>query len=322
MEITASAPTKIIITGEHAVVHGCTGLAVPLDSRNSVTIKTISSRKVVLPPNSKKQLRDAFNSVFSLVNPSSGVKVTLGYSGMPKGTGNSASIGAAFALALYHLDGRTPSKQELFDATQEFEKVFHVAPSGIDARTVLGNSSLTMKKQWKKGQVVFNFKEKKLVLPRSIVLLIVESKLKETPLTTGELVTLFSKTLVGKHPNDVNPVERKFIVDLFEPITKDIIGELKQNGNSAKLGKLFLENHFLLQKSGVIPDSMDQTIRDLVASGCLGAKGTGACGPGGVVIALSKEKEVEKIKKKLGSKYNIKVASFASEGPRIEKVVK
>jgi len=51
----------------------------------------------------------------------------------------------------------------------------------------------------------------------------------------------------------------------------------------------------------------------------LGAKGTGACGPGGAVIALAWEKDVPSIKQNLESKsYKVLTAQFATHGPKLE----
>jgi len=327
--ITASAPTKVIISGEHAVVHGCTAIAAPLDARNYVTIETIPGQKVVLKkstmqglaPELKSLVQKALNAVFAFVNPSKGVLFDRKHSGMPKGCGNSASTGAAFALCLYEIDGRKPSTSELFNATQEFEKVMHANPSGIDARAVLSDSALIMKKQWTSEGVKFDFKHQKLVLPKGTILLIIDRRgLGETTLATGELVTIFSQTLVGKNPNDVSQQERERIMELFEPVVKAIIEQLHENGDAKKLGELLILNNTLLSRGGVVPESMMKTVSECIQAGCFGAKGTGACGPGGAVIALAWEKDVPSIKQSLeaNGKYKLLTAKFATQGTRVE----
>ncbi len=327
--ITASAPTKVIISGEHAVVHGCTAIAVPLEVRNYVTVETVDEKKIEIKQGVLEGFDQTLNekfcaglqAVFNFVKPSKGVSFDRRYSGMPKGCGNSASIGASFALCLYAIDSRNPSTDELFDATQEFEKIMHVNPSGIDARTVLGDSALIMKKSWAQdGSVKFDFKHQKLVLPKGTVLLIIDRRaLGEKEMTTGELVAIFSQNLVGKKPNEVTQEERDEMVAPFEPVVNGIISELHENGNAEKLGGLFLENNALLVKGGVVPESMVKTVGECIEEGCLGAKGTGACGPGGGVIALAWEKDFSEIKQNLESKkYKAKPAKFATQGPRIE----
>ncbi len=329
MKISASSPTKIIIAGEHAVVHGCIAIAVPLDVRNSVTIETLPEKKVVVKESVTRgyaqelneKMLQGLNAVYSFVNPSLGVVFDRRHGGMPTGTGNSASIASAFALCLYAIDGRTPSIDELFNATQEFEKAMHVNPSGIDARTVLSDSAIIMKKSWdSNGKAKFDFKSQKLVLPKGTALLIVDrSGLGEKQLSTGELVTTFSKTLVGKTPNEVTQAERDKIIAPFEPVILEIIKQLNENGNAHELGGLFLENNALLEEGGVITESMVKTVGECIEAGCLGAKGTGACGPGGAVIALAYEKDIPQITAFLEArKYKVIPAKFAIEGPKLE----
>lgn len=327
--ITASAPTKIIIAGEHSVVHGGTAIATPLEVRNHVTIETIEEKKVKIKESvlqgfdeaTNQKMIQALNTEFAFVNPSKGVLFDRKYSGMPKGCGNSASIAAAFALTLYEIDGRKPDIDELFNATQEFDKIMHTNPSGIDAKTVSSGSALVMKKEWTKEGVKFDFKPRQLVLPAGTVLLIIDRRgLGERELGTAELVTLFSQTTVGKKPNDVTPEEREKIIAPFEPVVKAIIEQLHENGDAKKLGELFVINNTLLSRGGVIPESMMNTVKECIQAGCLGAKGTGACGPGGAVIALAWEKDVYSIKRRLeeGGKYKVLTAKFAVQGPRLE----
>jgi len=329
LKISASAPTKIIISGEHAVVHGCTAIAVPLEVRNTVTIETAGENGVALKQGVEEgfdeetnvKMKQGLKAVFDFVKPSQGVLFDRKYSGMPKGCGNSASIASAFALCLYTIDSRTPTTDELFNAAQEFEKIMHVNPSGIDARAVISDSALIMKKEWAEdGKVKFDFKHQKLVLPKGTVLLIIDrSGLGETALTTGELVTKFSQTLVGKNPNDVTQEERQKMIAPFEPIVKAIIEQLHEDGDAKKLGELFVLNNSLLSRGGVIPESMMNTVKDCIQAGCIGAKGTGACGPGGGVIALAWEKDVPQIKQALESKkLKVSPAKFATQGPRLE----
>lgn len=313
MKIVASAPTKVIITGEHAVVHGAPALAMPVERRNRITLKTTPGAGVYFQNMAStdwywksgpgreyegqpvyKGLRDEMNHVLAECKTSLGqlgfaLKAELDFSNSPKGTGNSASIAASWALALYSLLSAHPSTRQLFETVQVAENVTHGNPSGIDARTVLAGTAQIFQKRWAQdGSVSYKFTGSPLQLPLGTTLFVAQAPLGsgEKELFTGDMVAKFSQTLVGKGPNDLSAADRARITAPFLPVASGIMREMHSSGNSGKLGELFAQNNELLRKGGVVPDSMQKVIDLCITEGAFGAKGTGACGPGGAVLVF------------------------------------
>lgn len=347
MKIVTSAPTKVILAGEHAVVHGCPSLAIPIERRNRITLSTqpgqgfrftntahpmqwfwnwAPSGDFVGPAIYRGLLDQALHILRSCGRDPAqiGVQICadLDYSFAPKGMGNSASIAAAWGLALYTYLGVQPTNSQLFEAAQVEEKVAHSNPSGIDARTVLSRCAQRFEKTWlPDGTAQFHFQDARVKLPHHTPLFLAQTPLAlgERVLPTADLVARFSQNLVGKLPNEVTAADRRKIVEPFVPVVTDIMRELHPSGNAYRLGELFVANHELLRKGGVVPNSMQNLVELSLADGALGAKGTGACGPGGGVLVLCREADQARLRRSL-RKEGIKTLTLqpALHGARVE----
>lgn len=349
MKILSSAPTKLIVAGEHAVVHGTKAIVFPIELRNFLELKieegdfVFRLQEIGFPEfwfslksdwsfeghegykGIAEMIKNLFNKEgINLFELRKRFDAKLFFSRAPKGMGNSASISAVFAIALFNFFGKKPSFQELFDATMVSEKVIHVNPSGVDSVAVISGKSLVFWKEFVGKEVKFNFSEESLCFPKETELLVINSRRREEKImTTGELVNLFSKNYFGKNPNEVSDSEKKALVKEFNPVIEEIQKELNENGSPQRLGKLFLENQELLRKGGVSSESIEEAINACMESGCFGAKGTGACGPGGAVIALVEKNKAKKVLEKLEKKgFNAFVARKAEKGTVIEKAIK
>jgi mevalonate kinase len=353
MEIIASAPNKIIVTGEHAVVHGSYALAMPISLRNKVRLTVADaagaepyfyfeslngwSTKVYAGGNvegtASPQLA-GFVSLFQNIMKQNGAslfkldKIFIAKvisSNSPKGTGNSASIAAALAMAAHAYFNQKPTADELFEETYEAEQVVYSTDSGIDAKTVSSNKAQKLRKVFlPDGTTKFEFDEAFISLPIGTSLLVIDTLFPgQKSIQTSEMVRQFSYAYFKKGPGDLTSDEKKMIIDLFNPVVEEIEKELCPSGDAAKLGRLFTKNHELLRKGGVVPKEMDEIVDLCVKSGCYGAKGTGACGLGGVVIALVDTEKLEKVKGSLnmaGLK-NIFEAHMAEAGPIVETIL-
>ncbi|MEW5955416.1 MAG: hypothetical protein AB1626_02655 [Candidatus Micrarchaeota archaeon] len=347
MKVVATALTKIILCGEHAVVHGANAVAAPISFRNTITLeKREGGPKFVLhqrrAPDWHAELdadgtvtgKQVYHGLMRMVeqilreqntsiSEQGFLYAEFTYSRAPKGTGNSASIAAAIASALYAYLKVTPSRQQLFDAIQTAEKEAHGNPSGIDARTVISSCAQRFHKEWdSKGDAKFFFEDADLKLPAGTKLLVIDSLREgEKPQTTGELVELFSRHYFNGGPSELNAAERKRIQDEFNPAVARVESQLREDGDAILLGKYFNENHELLRKAGVSSNAIEDARKTALDAGGLGAKITGAGGRGGAVIALVAIETAAAVKQALAAKnFKVSEAEFDSKGITLEAI--
>ena len=145
----AEAPGKIIISGEHFVVHGSNALAAAIDK--TVTVYSEISHKNSILSRVDTQV---FNARIKPINPVSVVrekileyfdrkekiKITI-ESNIPRGSGlgSSSAISVATAASVASLFGEKLDKKTLYEIAFEGEKIIHGNPSGIDvAASVYG----------------------------------------------------------------------------------------------------------------------------------------------------------------------------------------
>jgi len=347
MKIVATAPTKIILCGEHAVVHGANAIAAPISFRNTITLdKRVGEPKFVLhqpaAPDWHAELaadgtitgKPVYRGLMRMVaqilreqNTSISKQDVLyaefKFSRAPKGTGNSASIAAAIASALYaHLQVK-PSKQQLFDAIQTAEKEAHGNPSGIDAQTVVSNCAQRFHKEWdSNGNTKFFFEDVNLKLPKGTKLLMIDSLREgEKPQTTSEMVAIFSNRYFNKEPTELNAGERKRIVDEFNPIVSKIESQLREDADARLLGQYFNENHETLRKADVSSEAIEDARKTALDAGAFGAKLTGAGGRGGAVIALVAKEKLAAVRQAMTAKsFKVSEAEFDSKGITLETI--
>ena len=353
MDIVSSAPNKIIITGEHSVVHGSYAIAVPISLRNKIhlTVKDASgaepyfhiegtegwSARVYAGGKVEGTAAKEFSGFVSLVqkiflqNETSLFRqdkifnARIISSNSPKGTGNSASIAAALAMAVHAYFNQKPTSDELFEETYSAEKVIYPTDSGIDSRTVSSNKTWKLRKIFNQdGTSEFEFSEIPLSLPGGTSLLIIDTLMPgQRPVMASYLVQQFAHTYFKKLPAELTLEEKNKIVELFNPVIEEIEKELCPDGDPAKLGKLFLKNHELLKQGGVVPKQIDEIIEFCMKNRCYGAKVTGYGGAGGTIIALASSEKVEQVRTAIHASglRNIFEVHVADTGPIIESVM-
>ncbi|MFA6048373.1 MAG: hypothetical protein WC792_00295 [Candidatus Micrarchaeia archaeon] len=221
----AEAPTKIIFSGEHGVVHGAPGIALALEPCNKVELYEEAGKpglvvesergKVFVSPEGavegtaqEKKTFEPFVAVVDYLRQTEGffpktrLVAKIISAKAPKGVGNSASIAAALALVLFASMGRrprmgkTPEDDELWMCAQAAEEKAHGGrPSGIDAMAVCrGNTELIRTVEG--GKVKWNFTARpKLSLPKGTALLIVDTYKNGERANTGEMVLQVAKSL-------------------------------------------------------------------------------------------------------------------------------
>lgn len=262
--LKVSAPGKIHLLGEHAVVYGKPALLATIDLRVTVSIspaKKFSGNSVF-----KRIIEPIIKKKFNLQKiPSYKLEVN---SQIPLGCGlgSSAAISAAYIGALLSFLKIKWDLNLINKLTFEAEKVFHGNPSGADNRTVIfGGITIPSK-------LANNF------------VLINTGKPAET---TKEMVELVA----------VHKDKYKKIFDDQERLVKELLPVLK-NGNKQEFIRIIREGEKNLESIGVVSIFVKSIIRQIEKAG--GA--AKICGAGGktkatgILLAYHPEKKViEKI---------------------------
>jgi mevalonate kinase len=285
----ASAPGKIIISGEHFVVHGAYSVAAAINRRVRVTVSEItgdsyiSSGSIVSRMNAndgrfsliKSIIRNLFRertldrqpiavSVSSEIPPGSGL-------------GSSAAVSVATAAAALKFAGSDTSIRKILEIALVGEKEIHGNPSGIDVVTSLRGGILLFSR---------NIEPKPIPLNRGVQFLVCYSG---KPRRTG---TLIDKVELKKKqfPNYFDSLTRSvsfLSLDVMDAITE---------GDLPRLGAIMNISQAALSWIGVSTPSIDRLIEEVASQEVFGVKLTGA-GGGGCVIGLPKPDSIDSITK-------------------------
>jgi mevalonate kinase len=287
----ASAPAKVILTGEHAVVYNEPALVMAINRRAHVTVTPTRGDSIEIRSNDLKQserftLKEDFaehpgESNISRLRPylavvrqvsrkakyTGGFKITV-QSEIPvsAGLGSSAAIGVAMCAALGNSLGVKLSRDQISKIALESEKLFHGHPSGID--NLISAQG---------GLIVFRRNEGFLPV-QSLAKLRLVIGMTDVERSTAEQVAKVAATV--KEHRDVG----QLLLHCIGHLTIETVGALRE-GNVEAMGRLLSLNHWLVNALGVSHPTLDRLVYASLKAGALGAKLTGA-GGGGCMIAL------------------------------------
>ena len=287
----ASAPGKIILFGEHAVVYGRPALAVPVTQVHVDAEVSDSPRAGIwihapiidlhaelnsLPPD------HAIASVILKViqrfgiSPLPNLDISI-FSTIPvaAGLGSGAAVSVALIRALSASLSRPMTDDEVNALTYEIEKIHHGTPSGID------NTVITY------GKPVYFMKDRPV----------------ETFKTGNPFTIVIGDTgIAAPTKESVGDVRRLWIRDQFN--LENIFNEIAQialigrrsieSGRTEMLGELMDHNHEYLQELTVSSPELDSLVEVARGAGALGAKMSGG-GRGGTMIALVDSAKAESV---------------------------
>ena len=290
--ITVSAPTKVILCGEHLVVHGKPAVALPTSIRDFITLTKPAgeeTRTVVTMDTESERVEfevtqtnvsqngspgdigfisDLVRKLRDSLKITSGMHIAIRVRGF-KGLGNSASISAGLAYAFHlskghwreYLDG-PDFRKKLLQLVHEADEIAHGKASGIDATTIVMAKPLRFQRGAEPQEIKIDWAEK------GSSLAIVDTY-RDCRNTTKELVEKFTKNLEAMTESD-----RKSYLESYDwALGMFMAGKWKE---------AFELNQSLL---GIVTSK--DAGRVIEAAKPFGAaKITGAGGEGGAVIAL------------------------------------
>ncbi len=290
--ITASAPGKIILFGEHAVVYGRPALAVPVQQvhvdvrirdghRPGVWIDapgiSLHAGLGMLPP--AHPLRTVIESVFQalgVATPHPSIQIEI-QSSIPvaSGLGSGAAVSVAVIRALAAYLAHPLSDEKVNALAYETERLHHGTPSGID-NTVITYSRPVY---FVRGQPIQTFK-----VARPFHIIIADTGISApTKESVGDVRKLW----------EANPTRWEAVFDQVGEIVRQA-RESIETGQNHHLGPLMTQNHALLQEMTVSSAELDQLFQAAMQAGALGAKLSGG-GRGGNMIAQVLPENAEKI---------------------------
>jgi len=316
--ISVSSPTKLILFGEHYVVYGCPGIAIPVNIRNGVCISPIGGSEDVIE--AERIWKNYLRKILPLLKANLGIgekekfRIKLKLGGGFKGMGNSASVSSALALAFGTYSMKKMDYEKLFNATLEGEKVAHSGKaSGIDPATVIRGKPLQFEKKEEKMET----NELKIKLPKNAILLAINTlKEGEQASSTKEMVEKFA--LSKKGIEEYESIFQKAISLLkTDGKSKGKFDSQENAGNGKILGELVNRNHELLKENGMSTETIEDIRKRLLEEkGVFGVKISGAGGRGGAMIALIERNSADLIQKKFTNSF---IVEIEKQGTRLEK---
>ncbi|PDW03095.1 mevalonate kinase [Candidatus Viridilinea mediisalina] len=280
-----SAPAKLILCGEHAVVYGCPALALPLADVRATALVTAGQHgeglRLVAP-----DLNEAWSAHEQSANPLSelalevAAQLGLGQADLTitlrsqipvaSGMGSGAAIATALVRALAMYAGQTWDADTIAALVYASEQRFHGTPSGIDNTVVAHERAIWFERRSPKPLI------EPIAIGAPFTLVVGDTGVRSaTHLPVGAVRTAWQ----------ADPARYEALFAAVATLVGQARSALAQ-GDHATLGTLLNQNQALLEQIGVSSLELERLVHAARAAGALGAKLSGA-GWGGIMLALA-----------------------------------
>ena len=290
MNSIASAPGKVILFGEHFVVHGVKAILGSIDKRVTITSHKTNDKNIVIKSslgNAQISLSSDNDQVRGFAKPftfiakkmieefqhEGGIEIVIDSeipSGVGLGSSSACCVAAAKSISGLFVDY---TKEEVLDLAIKAERTIFQDASGADNTVCMygGIIEYDKKNGFKKIESTSNFH---LVIANSM----------QTH-STSKIVSDVKKF------KDENRETFSSLCDSESNLIEGVILALK-NDDLSSLGKSMFQNQKYLEQIGVSNEKLSSMI-EIAKPTCYGAKITGA-GGGGCIIALTDESNLDK----------------------------
>jgi mevalonate kinase len=288
---TGSGFGKVILFGEHFVVHGVPGIVSAIDATNDAEVKKTTKginvkdvRKAAKGYAEEKRMQqlesiDRILRAMGIDAKTVAFDILLG-GALPgfSGLGASAASSVAITRAIAQEFGVILTDERVNQIAYEAEKAYAGTPSGIDNTAATFGGLLWFKKNLKDRQNTIE----KLHIREPVEIVIGSTGVVANTKAMVEGVTERKQ----KHPEKYDA--------LFEQAEAlALIGrEALLQFDLKKVGKLMNDNHRLLQEIEVSHEKLDILVEIARKQGAFGAKLTGG-GGGGCMVALTPNQELQ-----------------------------
>ncbi len=282
---------KVILFGEHFVVHGVPGIVSAIDSTTDAEAKRIGEGIAVnderkgakgYTEKKKAQQKESIERMLQTmaVDPQeASLEIWLG-GDLPgfSGIGASAASSVAIARALAEEYEMVLSDERINEIAYEAEKAYAGTPSGIDNTAATYGGLIWFQRNLKRG-------------PNTIEKLSIREPVEIIIGNTG-IVANTKEMVAGvadrkkRNPEKYNPLFKQSEALAFAA------RRALEGFDLRKVGKLMNENHRLLQGIKVSCEELDYLVNLAREKGALGAKLTGG-GGGGCVVALTPGRKLQ-----------------------------
>jgi mevalonate kinase len=282
---------KVILFGEHFVVHGVPGIVSAIDSTADAEVKKIGEgitvkdeRKGAKGYTEKKrvQQRESIERMLKTmeINPEkASLQIWLG-GNLPgfSGIGASAASSVAIARAIVEEFEMILSDEKINEIAYEAEKAYAGTPSGIDNTAATYGGLIWFKRNLGGGPNTIE----KLSIREPVEIIIGNTGIVAD---TKEMVAGVAERK-KRNPEKYNPLFKQ-AEELAFTARKAL-----EEFDLRKVGKLMNKNHRLLREIEVSCRELDYLVNLAREQGAFGAKLTGG-GGGGCMVALTPRKELQ-----------------------------